>query len=180
MPTKRQSKYMLLVWFWALPNFVTFVSFFLYSHDREPHTHYLHLLKLPHWKGSISILSTYFLLCSTFYKVSPKFFPNKGITCASKKNDEGTWRPMNVKKLLYGHMKVHANTRWLAMPKITRRERPYMEHLILASHFIHHTSTHMHFSIMVVWLVYSFGFIFGFAKYLKQVCFTLFPTMSST
>ena len=55
-------------------------------------------------------------------------------------------------------MKVHANTRWLAMPKITRRERPYMEHLILASHFIHHTSTHMHFSIMVVWLVYSFGF----------------------
>ena len=55
-----------------------------------------------------------------------------------------------------------------------------MEHL-LDSHFIHHISSHMHFSIMVVRLVYSFGSsIFGFAKYLKQICLTFLPTMSST
>jgi hypothetical protein len=48
--------------------------------------------------------------------------------------------------------------KWLAMPKIIRRERPYLEHLVLSSHSIHHKSTHMHFSVMAVWLVYSFGF----------------------
>ena len=67
-----------------------------------------------------------------------------------------------------GHMKIHANRRWLAMPKIIRRGRPYMEHLVLASHFIHHISTHMHFSIMVVWLVYSFGFNLWLCKIFEK------------
>ena len=83
-------------------------------------------------------------------KSLPNFFPRKAWVMHRKKWNEGTWRPMNIKK---GHMKIHANRRWLAMPKIFRRERLYMEHL--ASHFIHHISTHMHF--MVVWLIYFFG-----------------------
>jgi len=66
--------YMLLVSFWALSNFVTFVSCVSYSHDRESRTHHLHMQKLPHWKDSISITCThsYPLWCSIFHKVSPK------------------------------------------------------------------------------------------------------------
>jgi len=45
----------------------------------------------------------------------------------------------------------------------------------LAFHSIHHISTHMHFSIMVVWLAYSLGPIFDFAKYLRQVCLSFSP-----
>ena len=40
--------YTLLVSSWALSNFVTFVSFFSYPHDRESCTHHPHMLKLPH------------------------------------------------------------------------------------------------------------------------------------
>ena len=66
--------YMLLVSFWALSNFVTFVICVSYSHDRESRTHHLHMQKLPHWKDSISITCThsYPLWCSIFHKVSPK------------------------------------------------------------------------------------------------------------
>ena len=77
-------------------------------------------------------------------------------------------------------MKVHANIRSLAMPKIIRRERlKYGAPYSLAFHSIHNISTHMHFSVMVVWLAYSLGPIFDFAKYLRQVYLSFFPTLSS-
>ena len=67
-----------------------------------------------------------------------------------------TWRSMKKK---------------LAMPKILEGRDKIMEHpYSLGLHSIHHISTHMHFSIMVVWLAYSLGPIFDFAKYLRQVC----------
>ena len=50
-------------------------------------------------------------------------------------------------------------------------EHPYS----LALHSIHHIYTHMHFLIMVVWLAYSLGPIFDFAKYLRQVCLSFSP-----
>jgi hypothetical protein len=48
--------------FWALSNFVTFVSFTSCSHDRESRTHHLHVLELPHQKDSISISYTHSFL----------------------------------------------------------------------------------------------------------------------
>ena len=165
---------MLLVSCWALSNCVTLVSCFSYSHDRESRTHHLHMLKLPHWKDSISIPSThsYPLLCSIFHKVSPKILSNKGMSYVLKKKEEGTWRPMKKNDR---HMKVHAKIRKISHAYNIRRERqnhgtPYP----FTFHSIHHISTHMHFSIMVVWLVYSLGLIFDFAKYLRQVCLRFF------
>ena len=163
---------MLLVSFWALSNFVTLVSCFSYSHDRESCTHHPHMLKLPHWKNSTYIPTTHFypFLCSTLHKVSPRFSPIKVWAVYQKKiwTHEGPWKKN-------GHMKVHAEIRKLAMPQSIRRERsnlgvPYS----LAFHSTHHISTHMNFSIMVVWLVYSLGPIFDFAKYLRQVCLRFF------
>ena len=82
--------------FWALPNFLTFVSFFSYSHDRESLTHHLHMLKLPHQKDSISIPSThsYPLSCTILHKVSPKILSNKGMSYVLKKKGahEGPWK----------------------------------------------------------------------------------------
>ena len=74
--TNKQPIHMLLASFWALPNFVTFLSFFSYSHDRESCTHHPYMLKLPHRNGSISRSSThsYPFLCSKLYEVSPKVF----------------------------------------------------------------------------------------------------------
>ena len=80
---------------------------------------------------------------------------------------EGPWKKN-------GHMKVHEKK--AAMPQNIRRERP--NHGLpysFAFHSIHHIPTHMHFSIMVVWLVYSLGPIFDFAKYLRQVCLSFSP-----
>ena len=106
-------------------------------------------------EDSMSIPST---LPYSFYAphsigISPKFFSKKGMSYEFKKKmmaHESPWKN--------GHMKIYGSRTWLAMPKIIRRERPYMEHFILAFHSIHHISIHMHFSIMVVWLDYSFGF----------------------
>jgi len=88
--------YMLLVPFWALSNFVTFVSCFSYCHDRESRTHHLHMLKLSHRKDSISIPTT--LLCSIFHTVSPKILSNKGMRYVLKKKEkrahEGPWKKM--------------------------------------------------------------------------------------
>ena len=66
--------------FWALPNFLTFVSFFSYSHDRESLTHHLHMLKLPHRKGCISIPSTH--SCSFHAPYSMMFLPKLSPTKA--------------------------------------------------------------------------------------------------
>ena len=150
-PTKKQPCYMLLVSLWDVSNFVTLVSFFSYSHDRESCTHHLHKLKLPHRKDSNSIPPThsYPLLCSIFHKVSPRILSNKGMSHVLKKKR--------------GHMKAHEKK--ISHVKNIRRERqnhgtPYP----LASHSIHHIPTPMHFSIMVVWLAYSLGPIFDFAK----------------
>ena len=72
--------------------------------------------------------------------------------------------------------KVHAKTRKLAMSKKNMRKRQnHGTSYSLTFHSIHHISTHMHFSIMVVWLAYSLGPIFDFAKYLRQVCLSFSP-----
>ena len=54
----------------------------------------------------------------TPWSLSPIILSNKGMSYVLKKN-EGTWRPM--KKI--GYMKVQANIKRLAMPKIVRMER---------------------------------------------------------
>ena len=154
---------MLLVSFWASSNFVTLVNCFSYSHDQESRTHHLHMLKLPHRKDSNFIPSThsYPLLCSIFHKVSPKILSNMGMNYALKKKErEGTWRPMK-KNISHAH-------------NISRERQNHGTPYPLAFHNIHHISTHMHFSIMVVWLAYSLGPIFDFAKYLRQVCLSFF------
>jgi hypothetical protein len=86
-----------------------------------------------------------FLLCSTLHKVSPKILSKKGLSYVLKKR---------------GHMTAHEK-KWthegpcknkeVSHAQNIRRERlkhgaPYS----LALHFIHHISTHMHFSIIVV------------------------------
>ena len=157
---------MLLVSFWALSNFMTLVSCFLYSHDRESRTHHLHMLNLPHRKDSNFIPSThsYPLLCSIFHKVSPKILSNKGMSHVLKKKERGHMKA-HEKKEKKGHMKVPTKIWKISHAQNIRRERqihgtPYP----LAFHSIHHIPTHMHFSIMVVWLAYSLGPIFDFAK----------------
>ena len=162
---------MLLVSFWALSNCVTLVSCFSYSHDRESRTYHLHMLKLPHRKDSNFIPSThsYPLLCSIFHKVSPKILSNKGMSHVLKKK-EGTWRPMKKNMDTWRSMQKKSHA------KNIRRERqnhgtPYP----FSFHSIHHIPTHMHSSIMVVWLAYSLGPIFNFAKYLIQACLSFSP-----
>ena len=66
------------------------------------------------------------------------------------------------------------------MPKIWREGQNHRTPYSLALHSIHHISIHMHFSIMIVWLAYSLGPIFNFVKYLRQVCLSFSPTLSST
>ena len=127
-------------------------------------------------EDSMSIPST---LPYSFYAphsigISSKFFSKKGMSYEFKKKmmaHESPWKN--------GHMKVHGSRTWLAMPKIIRRERLYMEHLTLAFP----STTYPRTCTSRSWLYDLFtllGSIFGFAKYLKQVCLAFLPSISST
>ena len=167
---------MLLVSFWDLPNLVTLLSFLSCSHDRESRTHHFHLLNLLHRKIACPyhpLYHTLFML-HTLLESLPNFSPRKAWAMNSKKKmmaHESPW--------INGHMKVHGSRTWLAMPKIIRRERLYMEHLTLSFS----STTYPHTCTSRSWLYYLFtlfGSIFGFAKYLKQVCLAFLPSISST
>ena len=173
---------MLLISCWALSNFVILVSCVSYSHDRESRTHHFYMQKLLHWKNSISIPSThaYPFWCSICHKVSSQnSLQQRHELCIEKKEKKrGAWRPMKKERERWP--KVHAKTRKLAMSKNMRKRQNHGTSYSLTFHSIHHISTHMHFSIMVVWLAYSLGSIFDIAKYLKQVCLSFLPALSST
>ena len=118
----------------------------------------------------ISIL--FYVPCAI--KFLPKFSPIRA------------WASIEEKR---GHMKAYEKKIWthegpwkknLAMPKIWREGQNHRTPYSLALHSIHHISIHVHFSIMIVWLAYSLGPIFNFVKYLRQVCLSFSPTLSST
>ena len=160
---------MLLVSFWALSNFVTFVSCVSYSHDRESRTHHLHMLKLSHRKDSITIPSihSYPLLCSILHKVSPKILSNKGMSHVLKKKraHEGLWKKWTHKGPCKNNEFSHA------MPKIIRRER--LEHGAPWSLLFTPSTTYPHTCTSRSWL-YDL-LLFGLDLWLCKIFETSMP-----
>ena len=108
-------------------------------------------------------------------KSLPKLLSSKGMSYVLKK------------KKRRGHMKAHEK-KWthegpcknkkISHAQNIRRERQnHGTSYPLAFYSIHHIFTHMHFLIMVVWLAYSLGPIFDFAKYSEQACLGFSPCL---
>ena len=138
---------MLLVSCWALSNFVTFVSWVSYSHDRESRTHHLHMQKLPHWKNSISIPSThaYPFWCSICHKVSSQnSLQQRHELCIEKKRKkgahEGPWKRERER-----WTKVHAKNKKISHVQKKYEEEEIKSWNILLSYFpLHPPHIHTH------------------------------------
>ena len=87
-----------------------------------------------------------------------------------KRAHEGPWKK-------WTHEGPCKNKKISHAQNIRRERQNHGTSYPLAFYSIHHIFTHMHFLIMVVWLAYSLGPIFDFAKYSEQACLGFSPCL---